>query len=340
MTVPPRVPETAGRGARDRVRCSVLADARGEPLAGTAPVITAVLLLEERGPWGDKAWRDARLPDGLGAEVLARCAKTGVRPLLMRRATSGATSGAADPGGRQVVVASTRADQPWVEQSVVRDPREILDLDLTALGAGLTLGLTPRPEPLFAVCIHGGHDACCADRGRPALEAFTAVEPEASWGVSHLGGHRFAATALVLGDGLSYGRLDAGSARLVATEHRAGRVVLGHLRGRVGWPAPVQAAEIAVRQRAGVVDRAAGLRLLDVTEPGPDTENDPILVTFVLDADAPAVLEADPTGATQSAVWRVRVVPRRSDPALMSCSVTVLEPGTQWDVVDVAADLP
>lgn len=334
MTVPPRVPQTPERGARERVRCSALAEARGEPLAGTAPTITAVLLLEERGPWGDKAWRDARLPDGLGAEIVARCAESGIRPLLMRRATAGAPN----VDGRRLVVASTRVDRPWMEEAVLRDPREILDLDLAALGAGRALGLTPRPEPLLAVCIHGGHDACCADRGRPALEAFAAVEPEAAWGVSHLGGHRFAATALVLGDGLSYGRLDAESARLVAAEHRAGRVVLRHLRGRVGWPAPVQAAEIAVRRQAGVLDRAPGLRLVDVTEPGPD--GGPIVVRFAVDRAVPTEAAHDTTGVAGSAVWRVRVASRRRDPAQMSCSATVLEPATQWDVIDVATERP
>lgn len=336
MTVPPRVPETPERGVRERVRCSALAQARGEPLAGTAPTITAVLLLEERGPWGDKAWRDARLPDGLGAKILERCAASGIRPLLMRRAAAGAP----DVDGRRVVVASTRVDRPWMEETVLRDPREILDLDLAALGAGQALGLTPRPEPLFAVCIHGGHDACCADRGRPALEAIAAVEPEAAWGVSHLGGHRFAATALVLGDGLSYGRLDAESARMVAAEHRAGRVVLRHLRGRVGWSAPVQAAEIAVRRQVGILDRASGLRLLDVTEPGPASDASPIVVRFAVDRAVPPLAVPDSTGVAPPAVWRVRVASRRSDPAKMSCSATVLEPATQWDVIDVVTERP
>lgn len=336
MSVPHHVPTPPATGAQDRVRCSVLATARGEWLAGSAPTMSAVLLLEERGPWGDKAWRDARLPEGLGAEVLARCARAGVRPLLMRRSAPGPADrvGRAD---RQVIIASTRPERPWLEEALVGDPREVLDLDLSALGAGRSLGLTPRLEPIFAVCVHGGHDACCADRGRPALDAFAAVEPEAAWGVSHLGGHRFAATALVLGEGLSYGRLDADSARLIAAEHRAGRLVLHHLRGRVGWPAPAQAAEIAVRQRAGFLLRRPAIRLLAVSESGPDVQTDQVVVTFAVDRAEAAGGGLDAADAPTS-VWRARAIRRHGAPALMSCSASALEPAAQWDVVDIAAD--
>ncbi len=65
-------------------RASVLRD---EPIAGTASTVRAYLLIEHPGAWGEDALRDARLPDGLGAE-------------LRRRAARGAGPGAADPSHR------------------------------------------------------------------------------------------------------------------------------------------------------------------------------------------------------------------------------------------------
>jgi hypothetical protein len=102
-----------------------------------------------------------------------------------------------------------------------------------------------------AVCTHGRHDACCAERGRPASAALAAAHPEVAWQVSHIGGDRFAGNLVVLPHGLYYGRIDATSALTVAGAHLAGHVVLDHLRGRSGWAMPVQAAEVALRRQLG-----------------------------------------------------------------------------------------
>jgi hypothetical protein len=81
--------------------------------------------------------------------------------------------------------------------------------------------------------------------------ALAASHPAQSWEVSHLGGDRFAANLLVLGDGLGYGRLDADTAPRVADAHLAGMITSEHFRGRAGFPMPVQAAELAVRRALG-----------------------------------------------------------------------------------------
>ena len=47
-------------------RCSGASLLRDEPIAGTASTVRAFLLLENNGPWGQEALRDARVPDGLG----------------------------------------------------------------------------------------------------------------------------------------------------------------------------------------------------------------------------------------------------------------------------------
>src|SRR5207344_2771864 len=73
-------------------RCSQASEARGEPMAGTASTVRSWLLLEDPGPWGRDALRDSRLPERVGLELQRRCRAAGVRPLLIRRASSNATA--------------------------------------------------------------------------------------------------------------------------------------------------------------------------------------------------------------------------------------------------------
>ncbi|WP_107773860.1 sucrase ferredoxin [Nocardioides sediminis] len=227
----------------DPVRCAAEAARRGDALAGSASTFPAFLLLEHPGPWGVDALLDARLPDGLGAHLTAAARGTGVRVLLARRHGSPRRS-AGD--GHRVVAAHARAG--WCEAMTVADLGDVAALDLAALGAGHRPGWTPLPGPVLAVCTHGRHDACCAERGRPVAAALAAEHPDLTWEVSHVGGDRFAANLLVLPHGLYYGGLDPASALRVADATLSGHVVLEHLRGRSRWPMPVQAAEVALRR--------------------------------------------------------------------------------------------
>lgn len=226
-------------------RCAAASLARDEDLAGSASTVRAFLLLENPGPWGVHALREARLPTEVldRLRLLERAHR--VRPLLIRpcgRRTAGAV---------RLFVAWTAGHHPRLETTTLDDPRALLDLDPAALASGRPLGLDEAPQPLIGVCTHGRHDACCAEQGRPASAALAQAHPELAWQVSHIGGDRFAGNMVVLPHGLYYGRVDAGSAVAVADAHLAGRVELGHLRGRSGWAMPVQAAEVALRRRLG-----------------------------------------------------------------------------------------
>ncbi len=89
---------------------------------------------------------------------------------------------------------------------------------------------------LFAVCTNGRRDRCCAIVGRGI-----AVDLHAEFGdqvveISHLGGHRYAGTMLVLPRGYAYGFLDPATARTVAAAAVAGLVHPEGLRGRADLP--------------------------------------------------------------------------------------------------------
>lgn len=226
-------------------RCAAASVARDDDLAGTASTVRSFLLVEHAGAWGVDALRDARLPEGLGDHLARSGRSAGVRVLLVRRPGRRAAQ-----AGVRVFAARAAGADSWLEAGTLGTVDDVRGLDLAALGAGRSLGLDPVDGPLLAVCTHGRHDACCAERGRPvALALARSRHADAVWECSHIGGDRFAGNLLVLPRGLYYGRVDPGAALEVADAAVEGRVSLDHLRGRSDVSMPVQAAEIAVRRR-------------------------------------------------------------------------------------------
>lgn len=297
-----------------RFRCAGASVLRDEPVAGTASTVRAFLLLEHPGPWGIDALRDARLPDGVGDRLARAAAEARVRVLLVRR--PGRTH---RPGHLAVLAAYADPDRPWLERGEVAHPAEVLDLDLVALRAGRSVGLAPSTEPVFCVCTHGRHDACCAEQGRPVAKALREAHPEATWEVSHIGGDRFAGNMLVLPHGLYYGRLDPASALAVAGGHVAGQLDLDHLRGRSGLPMPTQYAEIALRRELA---ETAGdtVRLVRRTVDGPVTE-----ATF----------------AVAGATWSVRVRSTAGGtPQQLTCRATRDHPIPEHEVLSITRTDP
>ncbi|MGA8208994.1 MAG: sucrase ferredoxin, partial [Nocardioidaceae bacterium] len=188
-----------------------------------------------------------------------------VRVLLARRHGTPARGGAT-----RVLAAYADPHRPWLETATLEDQAQLVDLDLAALGAGRSLGLTVDTGPVFGVCTHGRHDACCAELGRPTAAALAAAHPDRTWEVSHVGGDRFAANVLVLPAGLYYGRVPPGRAAALADGHLDGHLDLDLLRGRSGFAFPVQAAEVALRRELGDT-RVTGCRLVAVTTSGSDS---------------------------------------------------------------------
>lgn len=266
------------------------------------------LLLEHLGPWGAEVLRHSRLPDGLGPELARRAAEARIKVLLIRRPARDAVD------GHRVFAVSARPRAPWVESAVMDHPEHVLDLDLTGLREGRTTGMERHDGPLFCVCTHGRHDACCAERGRPVAAALAAAYPQQTWEVSHIGGDRFAANMMVAPDGLYYGRLTPESAVEVAAAHLRGELALDHLRGRSGYAMPVQAAEIALRRHLADHRRDAW-RVLSRTVDGEVT-------TVAFD-----------TGGT---AYTVRVRSTRTEPVTLTCKAARSEPALRHEVLEIA----
>jgi hypothetical protein len=263
--------------------------------------VTAFLVVEHHGPWGSSAPRDSRLPDNVRRHLSTH---KNIKVLLARRHHR------AHRGSEYRVFLSFPARRLLLT-STFEDPEDLTRLDLDAVSRGEPPDWTRFAGPLFGVCTHGRHDACCAERGRPVAAALTASHPAETWEISHMGGDRFAANMLVLPEGLYYGRMEPGTASQVASLHEQGRVDIDRLRGRSSYPMPVQYAEIVLRRHLEE-DRLDAVRL--VRRQGPTS------------------VFTHRTG-TDSSEWAVTVGRRTQGEAQMTCGLERLSPLPVFDVV-------
>ena len=283
-------------------------------MAGTASTVRSWLLLEDPGPWGRDALRDARLPERVGLELQRRCRAAGVRPLLIRRPSS--TSSPTD--GLACFAIRSGPEPPWIERTHLAKVTDILDLDLPSLGRGVRPGFGPVDGPLFLVCTHGRRDVCCAERGRPLARALAAAVPGATWESSHVGGDRFAGNLVAFPHGLYLGRVRPDEAAEVARSYADGRVSLRHLRGRSCYPMPVQAAEHALRTLEGSdrvddveLERTEGHRGVSIS-----TFRTPMgrfSVSVAIEDSSPSFLTCHSHAAEPAPAYRTIAIVRRPD---------------------------
>ncbi|UPZ28543.1 sucrase ferredoxin [Streptomyces sp. LRE541] len=241
--------------------CAKVSQDLEEPLAGTAATARTWLLVEQPGPWGAEALTSSHLDPVLGRALERAAEGTGVRIALIRR--PGRHADCHQAAERQVYAAHTTPGNVWLHSATTTDPEQLLTLDFADLGRGLSgtfdTALDARPhtgDPLALVCTNGKRDRCCALLGRPLAAELAASGVAGAWEVTHLGGHRFSPTLLVLPFGYAYGRAEAHAVKEVLQGVREGRVVTEGCRGSSAWERPGQAAELAVR--TAVREDAAG----------------------------------------------------------------------------------
>jgi hypothetical protein len=258
-------------GRLDPGRCSVRALARGDSLVATAAPAQRWLLIEQPGPWGRDALAESRFDRTVVPELARRSRAESVRLLLVRRPGDRLAD-----SGRRWAYADSRPGQEGLWWSVRSSDAELL----TAPWDG-SVGVRAE-RPVFLVCTHGGHDACCALRGRPLARTMRAPGPADVWECSHLGGDRFAANVVVLPHGFYYGQVPGNGEELVRA-HDVGQVALPWLRGRAGVPPPGQAAQHSARAELGLL----GLDDLPVTAVEPLTAPGAVVERWVVTMAGP-----------------------------------------------------
>lgn len=253
--------------------CTEAGLALGEPATATAPVAAWWLVVEQPGPWGRKALTESHLDPSLGAELDAAAGAHGGRVALVRRPRRHPDTG--NPVSRRIWLASTRPGATWLLGGWSDDVatlasvpwHAVRDGERDVVASSLPF-LRPEPDPLLLVCTNGRRDLCCATRGRELVEALRDRVVGRLWETTHLGGHRFAPTAVLLPHGVVHGRLDTGTAERLIPHARSGRLVLEGYRGRSTFSRPGQAGEAQVR-RAGAFTGLDDLDVVDVTPDGP-----------------------------------------------------------------------
>lgn len=230
----------------------------GEPLVGSAARAQRTLLLgHPKGQWGEKALLAPELAEITGWVKTRNKAHPGLNIRLFNRSGS-------DVELRLFPEAVT------LRLSTLAEVPAALDAVFRTLDDGGRVALPPCARTL-AVCTHGKHDRCCAKYGQALFEAVRAAAPADIDVVeaSHLGGHRFAATALDLAQNRParmYGRLRAEEAEHWLKHLVDDRVWLGRYRGRADLSPDAQVAE-AQALALGAHDPIEVMPLEDVATP-------------------------------------------------------------------------
>jgi hypothetical protein len=164
--------------------CSILNSQ--SPLSGTAPTSNSWLVVIHQGPWGERPL-DTLVSHDLtmwayerGAKILLARTPKGVKPYPLSTFFYSSQDG------------------------------ELLIGTLNSQGIP-DLALTHPYQPMLLICTNGKRDRCCAIFGRELIsESKELLSPELFGQIlecSHLGGHRFAPTAIWLPESLVLGRL-------------------------------------------------------------------------------------------------------------------------------------
>lgn len=238
--------------------CSAMSQEVGESLRGTAVSETDLwLVLELSGAWGPKGLEDSGLPDSVVSHLSRFVSQhKRARVQLIRRPDR------ANVGFTLFLANSTPGATSLHRRSFAR-LEELLLIDLASWAAGSALeGFELVSEPLFLICTHGKRDRCCAQLGLPVFSAIASEVGARAWQTTHLGGHRFAATLLVLPAGICYGRVAADEAPALCAAHARNELYnVARLRGRTSYSGQAQAAEALLREQLGDLQMDS-LRLL------------------------------------------------------------------------------
>lgn len=267
------------------LRCAAWTQAGGFDPAGSAVPLDRLVLVEVPLPWPKNAeevdWLDVPdVPDGVRLQCIVPESPRDDGSVLVTRweradAGMAGTDWLAPARHVAAVVRAVAHDQP-VDPALLADRPDA--------------GPTPAP-PEVLVCAHGTRDVCCGGSGtRLAVEVRAALSARRVRRTSHLGGHRFAPTALTLPDGRAWAHLDADTVLGILDRSIDPAEARRHYRGNTALAAEAQVVEAGLLADKGwaVFDRRA-LRA-DLTADGPDRTR----VTLEWEGpDGPGRIDAD-----------------------------------------------
>ncbi len=224
--------------------CSAQTRAADLSPAGSAPSYTDYLLVGWAMPWPRKV--ELIAPIG---EIEARLAA--LWPERRIRVQAVVPAGARRPEGN-FVVRWSRLPGPFrgfqrqrleatTPESLVEACEQIMQT-VPARDTGTNGSSDPAGSPVprdVLVCGHGSRDRCCGRLGPRLIAELTDVPDEVIlWRSSHLGGHRYAPTALAFPEGAYWGFLDQPTLQAVLDRHPEPATIIDHYRGSAGFDHP------------------------------------------------------------------------------------------------------
>lgn len=242
--------------------CAIANQETGEDLIGTAGHYQAYVLIECPEPWPAKvfsletAFSSQHLPPALCQYIKALRQERSVQVLAVNR-----NSAPREPLTLMVYESKMPSDYASgiaasTDKSIegyrgyeykLSDLTQVVDC-LEAHWQGGRIG-QPIVQRDILVCTHGMRDRCCARFGRPLFrDAARSAERDKLpntrvWKVSHIGGHRFAPTAISFPDGRYYGRLSLSALQQIVMRSGSISQLRSVYRGWGLLPKPLQVLE-------------------------------------------------------------------------------------------------
>ena len=234
--------------AEQPLPCSSVSIAANEPLAGTAPRTSRWVLVEYAGAWAPKILNSEDFPEAVREKLRAWSEgdETGRVQWIRQSGFSGVKP--------KVFFGSCEPGDAWLITLELDFYDQLLAIDFDSVFEQRSHPDANKVEaPLHLVCVHGKRDRCCAQFGSAVYRAMADEVGSQVWQTSHLGGHRYAAVTLVLPEGICYGRIRGEQASELVEAHRHDALYRADsMRGRCGWDAPTQAAEVFLRQDGSI----------------------------------------------------------------------------------------
>lgn len=228
--------------------------ALGESLVGTAEFKKIYLVIEQPGTWGNDALLESSLPTNFGAELKEQINFPEVGIFLARR-TDLVQQERRTTNRRRLWLARTTPGGVRMRSGSLDNITDVLRWDWPAIIRGELPALGRRSaDPVLFMCTNGKKDQCCAVHTRKIVDELRPNQELTGqiYEASHIGGHRFAPTGILLPFGIMVGRMNTDTTQELLNDAWSGNINPEFMRGRTALPPFAQIAEIEIRKQFGI----------------------------------------------------------------------------------------
>ena len=222
-----------------------------ESLVGTAEYKKLYLVIEQPGTWGQDALLESSLPPGFGQDLKEQINFPEVGIFLARR-TDLVQQERRTTNRRRLWLARTTPGGVRMRSGSLDNITDVLRWDWPSIIKGELPAIGRRSaDPVLFMCTNGKKDQCCAVHTRKIVDELRPNQELTGqiYEASHIGGHRFAPTGILLPFGIMVGRVNTESTQALLNDAWSGNINPEYMRGRTALPPFAQIAEIEIRKQ-------------------------------------------------------------------------------------------